>query len=159
MRKVARPFGILFPIVLTVTLTLLVIVGIDRSMPDREVYLQIAVVVLASALVSALLVILYQGLMSALPKVGKGILAWITIQTVKKAIIDYKVPVPASGIASVEGSLVIGLDVGSATGINLGDQFIVYNTISRESVGILEVARLQADLSVCRIIGMTNPEF
>ena len=159
LREVAGPFGILFPIVLTVTLTILVLIGIDRSMLDREVYLRVTISVLGSAVATVILLIFYRASVIAFQKSGKRMLAWITMQTVRKAIINYNISVPASGIGSVEGSLVVGLDVGSEAGIKLGDQFIVSNTTSREIVGVLEVVRLREELSVCGIIHMTNPEF
>ena len=121
--------------------------------------INLAFAILISVLSTSILLLLYLVTTAAVQKSGKRILSWITMQTVKKAIIDYNIPVPATGIASVEGSLVIGLDVGSAAGINLGDQFVVYNTTSRETIGVLEVAMLYDDHNVCKIVDMTNLEF
>lgn len=130
-----------------------------RHLSGSLIAINLAFAIVISVLSASILLFLYLVTTATVQKSGKWILAWITMHTVKKAIIDYNTPVPATGIASVEGSLVIGLDVGSTSGINLGDQFIVYNTTSRETIGVLEVVMLQADLSVCRIIDMTNPEF
>ena len=121
--------------------------------------INLAFAILISVFSTSILLLLYLVTTAAVQKSGKRILSWITMQTVKKAIIDYNIPVPATGIASVEGSLVIGLDVGSTAGINLGDQFIVYNTTSRETIGVLEVAMLYDDHNVCKIVDMTNLEF
>ena len=159
MRKLALPFWLLFPIVLAIALTLVAVVWTDKATPEREVYLRVAIATLISAGVSAILSVLYRASVIIFRKTGKWLLTWIAIKTVRKAIISYAILVRASGIASVEGNLVVGLDAGSGSGVRFGDQFIVSNIVSKEKLGVLEVSILHAESSVCQIVDTASAEF
>lgn len=159
LRKSALPFWVLFPAVLAITLTLLALIGINDSTPEREIYLRVAAAVIIAVVATFFLLISYRVLIVGFRKVGKRTLAWITIQTVRKAIISYSITVSSSGVARMEGTVVVGLESGSGAGIKIGDQFIVTNSISREQLGVLEVASLDKDSGLCTVVDFTNPEF
>ena len=70
-------------------------------MSDREIYLRVAIAILSSAGVTSVLIMLYKALVITIPRLSKQLLSWITVQTVRKAIMNYNITVQATGIASI----------------------------------------------------------
>lgn len=159
LKRIAGAFVLLFTIVLAVALTLLTLVGTDAAMSDREIYLRAAIAVLASAGITGILIMLCKVSVITISRLLKHLLGWITIQTVRKAIMDYSITVQATGIASIEGSLVVGLEIGSEAGVKVGEQFVVSNATNQQTLGVVEVFRLYEGSSVCKVIDWTNDKF
>ena len=159
MKRIAGAFVLLFTIVLAIALTLLTLVGTDAAMSDREIYLRAAIAVLVSVGVAGILIMLYKVSMITISRLLKQLLGWITIQTVRKAIMDYNITVQATGIASIEGSLVVGLETGAEAGVRVGEQFVVSNATNQQTLGVVEVFRLYEGSSVCKVIDWTNDKF
>lgn len=72
---------------------------------------------------------------------------------------DYSITVQATGIASIEGSLVVGLEIGSESGVKVGEQFVVSNATNQQTLGVVGVFRLYEASSVCKVIDWTNDKF
>ena len=159
LKKISRSFLALFAITLTTILALSFTILTDSVSSNNEIYLTTLIAVGISAGLSILLIFLYYLTATVTSKLLKLVMAWITMRTIKSAVGSQSGIVQASGIASMESDVSIGLSVGSQNGAFQGQKFVVFNTTNQEKWGVLEVIEVRECSCVCLVFDRTNTEF
>ena len=98
----------------------------------------------------------------SIPKLLQRVMVWVTFRTVTKAMVQHRMEIEPTAIASYEGDLRIGLPLGSNDGLVVGDLFVVVNPASQndqENWGELELVDLEENSCTCSVYNRNNPKF
>lgn len=145
----------LWGIGLAVSVPLFLIFNTDDTSSKQEVGLAIffAVIIAAGASIALLA---FSFVCEYLYARRTKPLAHIAMWSVRRAAMSFKSPVESLGIAERAGNLVIRLDTGSVEGVNLGDRFIVYNSVGEIRLGLIEVIEADPESCLCTIYDRTG---
>ena len=158
-RKWALPFSVLLGLGLAVSVPWLLAVWTDDASSGGVIAVVVILAVLMAAAASVVLLLLYHAATVRIPRLLRGIMAWVTFRTVKKALVFYGAPIQSSGIAMEDGRLVIRLDCGTRDRVGNGQRFLVVNNASGMIWGALEGYLVDDDSCLCLVSDRINAEF
>ena len=157
--KWALAFSVLLGLGLAVSVPWLLAVWTDDASSNGRIAVVVIFAVLAAAVASFVLLLLFHLATVSIPKLLRRIMVWVTFKTIHKFLAEIEPAVKPIGITPIDDDVGIGLPLGLRDGLATGDRFVVLNAASQEKWGVIQVYEIHEDSCICSVFDRINLEF